>query len=124
MWLPLGLRGLPIFLSRLVHKCDIFFAISSSSARSLSVSSWMMDPKWSISRDTRLRDALCRMYLHFRSIVVFERYMWGSIQGVMFLGGWFLVDFVVEGLFLLLVLLAGFLGFSTFLWLLAFCLGC
>ena len=31
--------------------CDIFFAISSSSARSLSVSSWMMDPKWLISRD-------------------------------------------------------------------------
>ena len=69
--------------------CDIFFAISSSSARSLSVSSWMMDPKWLISRDTRLRDALCRMSLHFRSIAVFERYyIWGSIQGFMFLGGW------------------------------------
>ena len=71
--------------------CDIVFAISSSSARSLSVSSWMMDPKWLISRDTRLRDALCRMSLHFRSIAVFEQYVWGSIQGFMFLGGWFRV---------------------------------
>ena len=70
--------------------CDIFFAISSSSARSLSVSSRMMDPKWL----TRLRDALCRMSLHFRSIVVFERYIWGSIQGFMFLGGWFRVRHV------------------------------
>ena len=74
--------------------CDIFFATSSSSARSLSVSSRMMDPKSLISSDTRLRDALCRMSLHFRSLVVFERYIWGSIQGFMFLGGWFRVRHV------------------------------